>query len=63
MKIHYVLKGSNGETHTGTPKKGHNNKKHPLGVDVLIQGFSLKVVEMCTGPKREAPDVVHLAQQ
>ena len=43
-------------------KRGHNDKKHPLSGSVFIQGFSFKVVEMCTGPKRKRPDVVHLAQ-
>ena len=44
-------------------KRGHNNKKHPPGADVLAAGFSIKVVKMCTGPKREGGYVVHLAQQ
>ena len=43
-------------------KRGHNNKRHPLGGEGFIQGFSFKVVEMCTSPKRKRPYAVHLAQ-
>ena len=44
-------------------KRGHDNKRPRLQRHVLAAGFYIKVVEMCTGPKREAPDVVDLAQQ
>ena len=44
-------------------KRGHDNKRQALGRDVLAGGFSIKVVEMCTSPKRKRPDVVSLAQQ
>ena len=44
-------------------KRGHNNKKPPLRADGFAAGFSIKVFEMCTSPKRKRPDVVSLAQQ
>ena len=44
-------------------KGGHDNQQPQWQPTILAAGFSIKVVEMCTGPKREAPDVVHLAQQ
>ena len=46
------------------PQKKVNDKNHPnLRGDGFAAGFSIKVDEMCTSPKRKRPDVVHLAQQ
>ena len=44
-------------------KRGHDNKTPSLGPKRFAAGFSTEVNEMSTEPKREAPDVVHLAQQ
>ena len=63
MKICYVLKGNNENPQTRITKKRQQQKKPSVDGIVLAAGFSIKVVRMCTGPKREAPDVVHLAQQ
>ena len=42
-------------------RRGHDNEKPSLGRKNFAAGFSTKVDEMSTEPKREAPDVVHLA--
>ena len=67
MKIHYVLKGTNGEPAARVTKKSrkriHNNKRTQIGADGFAAGSPFKVVEMCTSPKRKRPDVVSLAQQ
>ena len=44
-------------------KRGHDNQRLQWQRHRFAAGFSIKVVKMCTGPKREPPDVVHLAQQ
>ena len=63
MKIHYVLKGSNGETHTRIKKNCYNNKRTHFATYSFSIGFTNTFCKMCTAPKREPPDVVHLAQQ
>ena len=44
-------------------KRGHDNKQRSLGRNGFAAGCFIKVFNMCTSPKRERPDVVHLAQQ
>ena len=40
MKIHYVLKGINGETHTGSTKKRSRQQKAGIGTSSFYLGFT-----------------------
>ena len=40
MKIHYVLKGINGETHTGSTKKRSRQQKARIGTSSFYLGFT-----------------------
>ena len=60
MKIHYVLKGIHENPWTRIMKKRLRQQK---GGNRFAAGFSIKVDDVFTEPKRKAPDVVHLAQR